>query len=132
MACQCPAFGQIRERDATRASNCTVALLLHPPVGHARATLAPRGCDSREGFLFVIVSLPRGDTAKPKLVLASGNKECLLGREPRSLTAVQTFSRSSAEGYRKLREMALLTAKDPPSRVVPMWYHNLFKVVPLK
>src|SRR5882762_7074872 len=45
-------------------------------------------------------------------------------RKPRSLTARRTLSRSSAEGYRKLREITVLAMKNHLSWVVPKWYHN--------
>ena len=45
-------------------------------------------------------------------------------RKPRSLTARRTLFRSSAEGYRKLREITVLAMKNHLSWVVPKWYHN--------
>src|SRR5713226_7775019 len=48
-------------------------------------------------------------------------------RKPRSLTAMRTFSRSSAEVYRKLREIAFLAMKNHLAGVVPKWCHNVLK-----
>src|SRR6266568_4552381 len=45
-------------------------------------------------------------------------------RKPRSLTARRTLFRSSAEGYRKLREITVLAMKNHLSCVVPKWYHK--------
>src|SRR5947207_14600905 len=46
-------------------------------------------------------------------------------RKPRSLTAMRTLSRSSAEGYRKLREITVLTIENHLSGVVSKWCHSL-------
>ncbi len=52
--------------------------------------------------------------ALAKFVLTSGNEECLLGTETTLFDRGPTLSRSSAEGYRKLREITVLTMNNCP------------------
>ena len=54
-----------------------------------------------------------GVSALPNLVLASGNRECLLGTKAALLDRGANLIPNSAEGYRKFREKSFLSTKHP-------------------
>jgi hypothetical protein len=86
-----------------------------------------RGCHPRLKLLCRF-----GVGTLPNLVLASGNKECLLGTEAAFFDSGANLIPQLGGRVSKIARKALFIHETPLSRVVPQWHHFLFEVVPRK